>query len=1055
MNATRSSIGQCARCGTALCAAVAEGLCLRCLTRAIFFDDAELPPEEPLSAPGSVQRIGGYELVERIARGGMGVVYRARQMSLGREVALKILLDSAVAGPEELGRFRAEATAAAALHHPHIVAVHEIGEDAGRLFFSMDFVAGKDLAALTREGPLPARVAAELTRKIAGAIQHAHERGVLHRDLKPSNVLVDALGEPHVTDFGLSKRLVGAPAAPEALPAPAALAPPLTLTGHVVGTPGYMSPEQAAAKRDIGPPADVYSLGAVLYHLLTGRAPFVGETPTAVLRQVEEQDPVSPLLLNPSVPRDLETICHKCLAKEPPRRYASALELGQDLQRFLNGEPIHARPVGATERAWRWCRRRPTMAGLIALSSALLGAVIAVTIAARVRLDEDQRLVRRKDYVADLRLVERAVQENNLGQAGALLDKWRPRRQVRGPFGFTRAEEDLRGFEWNYLAELCRGDELRVLGESGAHALRVAFSSRGDRVAGATADGEVRLWAADTGRLLGIVRHGKRVMTLAFSPDDRVLATGGDDCHLSLWDAQTMQPTASPPPLNSALVAAAFARDRSCLIAVARQQGLVWDLARTTAIERVAITPSTWFYGVIAPNCGTVALPMPEAGGVELWDVPPKVRRGAVGGLGVAAAFSPDGRLLATGELSGQIRIWDLGDLHEVATISTRAGGVGALAWSPDAKRLASGGHDAFVRLWQFPECELAATYRGHRGFVCSLAFAPDGRRLASASTDGTVRLWDAEHGPAPRENPLVRDWGLLLPRGRMLPIRSLAVNSDTHWIDASQMRLVPIPLPAELRDSNTVVRVTDGGFLAIGPDACVRQFDRTGRSIAPAARLPRWPVFHPMPSPDGRWLIWKESPDEIAAYDLWEIASTNAAERLNERGSEWLIHAFSNDSRQLALITPAGELLVRDLHHRRHTRGVTSTHGTPTSLSFSRDDREVVASWQDGMVSVWTTGRWDKPPFTLLTGTEAVWCVCFSPDGRRVAGGGDDGDVFLWDVATRQLVAKLKAPGNAVVLGIGFTEDGDTLFASTPRSVSIWRARPAGLEARIPAGGD
>jgi len=1021
------------------------------LTRAIFVGGAEPPAEEPPTLPGCIQRIGDYDLIEPIARGGMGVVYRARQISLDREVALKVLLDSTFASPGELARFRTEAATTAALHHPNIVVVHEVGEDAGRCFFSMDLVAGKDLAALTREGPLPARAAAELVLKTARAIQHAHERGILHRDLKPSNVLVDASGEPHVTDFGLSKRLAVTGAASEGSPADAHRVLPLTLTGHVVGTPGYMSPEQAAAKRDIGPAADIYSLGALLYHLLTGRAPFVGETPMAVLRQVEEQEPVSPRLLTPSVPRDLETICRKCLAKDPQRRYASALELSQDLQRFLNGEAIRARPVGAAERTWRWGRHRPAIAGLIALSSALLLAVIAVTLAARVRLEADRRLVLQKDYVADLRLVDLAVKENNLGQAGALLDRWRPRDQARSTFGFIRRAEDLRGFEWGYFADLCRGDELRVLGPYEAHALRVAFSPHGERVAGTAADGAVRLWEAGTGRLLGAARHSKRVMTLAFSPDDRFLATGGDDFRLSLWDARTMRSLASPPPLNSPLVAVAFARDGGSLVAVARQECLVWDLARNTATQRAAITPSTWFYGVIAPDLQTVALPMPEARGVELWTIPPQVRRGAVGGLGLAAAFSADGRLLATGELSGQIRVWDAGDLHEVATFSTRAGGIGALAWSPDGKKLASGGHDAFVRLWQFPSGEPVGTYRGHRGFVYGAAFSPDGRRLATASTDGTFRLWDAEHGPATRANPVQKDWGLLQPRGRALPIRRHGVDSDTCWIEPAQLSLVPIPLPAELRGTNVVVRVIDDGFLVFGPDASVRRFDRAGKAVAPAMHLPHWPVFSPTTSPDGRWLTWKERPDEIALRRIWEIGSTNAAEGLGERETAWLMHTFSNDSRHLAMITPAGELLVRDLYHRRYRRGVPSLHGTPTSLSFSRDDRRLVAAWQDGIVSVWNAADWGKPPSSLMAGTEAVWCVAFSPDGRRVAGGGDDGDVFLWDVGTRQLVAKFKAPGNAVMLGVGFSEAGDTLFASTPQSVCIWRTQPAGGEALVP----
>ncbi len=390
MSSPTRPVSRCVHCGTTLSAAVAEGLCPSCLTRFVFSETADLPIEETTGA-SPLERVGDYELLEQISRGGMGIVYRARQVSLNREVAVKVLLDSAFASREELARFRAEAAAAAALHHPNIVAVHEISEDKGRQFFSMDFVAGKDLAELTRDGPLPSRQAAELVAKVADAVQHAHDRGILHRDLKPSNVLVDAEGEPRVTDFGLAKRVAQAPPSLVGTAHPADAVRPLTLTGQIIGTPGYMSPEQATAKRDIGPAADIYSLGALLYQLVVGRAPFVGETPTAVLRQVEEMEPVSPRLLNLIVPTDLETVCLKCLAKEPSGRYTSAHELGEDLRRFLAGEAIVARPTSAWHRTWRWCRRRPAVASLGALVTLLLVVVAVGAVLSARRFQEDQR----------------------------------------------------------------------------------------------------------------------------------------------------------------------------------------------------------------------------------------------------------------------------------------------------------------------------------------------------------------------------------------------------------------------------------------------------------------------------------------------------------------------------------------------------------------------------------------------------------------------------------------------------------------------------------------
>src|SRR5688572_29884809 len=322
----------CVSCGTALPASASLGLCPGCAFReALLLDSDETTPD------GVLRRIGDYDLLEETGRGGMGVVYRARQRSLERTVALKVLLGGYFAGDEGRRRFRAEAAAAARLNHPGIVAIHEAGEADGQPFYSMDFIEGETLATMLRRGPLPFRQAAELTEKIAAALHCAHTQGVLHRDLKPSNVLIDESGAPHVTDFGLAKILNDARPEDDGI----------TLTNQIVGSPAWMAPEQAAANAaPLTPAVDVYAAGAVLYEMLTGRPPFHGETPQAVLEQVQTADPVPPRRLNVSIPADLETICLKCLEKEPRRRYASAAALSEDLRRFMAGEPVLARPPG-------------------------------------------------------------------------------------------------------------------------------------------------------------------------------------------------------------------------------------------------------------------------------------------------------------------------------------------------------------------------------------------------------------------------------------------------------------------------------------------------------------------------------------------------------------------------------------------------------------------------------------------------------------------------------------------------------------------------------------
>ena len=331
---------------------------------------AGVRPAIKVSVSRLPRQFGPYELIEELARGGMGVVFRARQTKLNRLVALKMILSGELAGQEQVQRFYAEAEAAAALDHPGIVPVFEVGEHDGQHFFSMGLVDGNSLAATIRDQTCTPRESVQVLKQITDAVAYAHDQGVIHRDLKPANVLIDTSGQPRVTDFGLAKRVSGDS--------------DLTASGQIMGTPSYMPPEQAAGRiDDIGVTADVYSLGAILYEMLVGRPPFRGASPIETLRQVLESDPVEPSRLNPSVDRDLETICLKCLAKNPRERYPTASELSAEMQRYLQGMPILARRIGIASRTVRWCRRRPMQTGLITASLLLVGLFTAFVAANR------------------------------------------------------------------------------------------------------------------------------------------------------------------------------------------------------------------------------------------------------------------------------------------------------------------------------------------------------------------------------------------------------------------------------------------------------------------------------------------------------------------------------------------------------------------------------------------------------------------------------------------------------------------------------------------------
>jgi hypothetical protein len=421
-------------------------------------------------APGAGRVFANYELLEELGRGTMGVVYKARQVSLNRAVALKVVLAGGHASAADLARFRREAEAVARMQHSHIVQIHEVGEAEGWPFFSLEFVEGGSLAQRLDGTPWPAGKAARLVEALAGAVQHAHERNIVHRDLKPGNVLLTADGQPKVADFGLAKWLGQEQGQ--------------TQSGAIVGTPSYMAPEQAGGRsKEVGPAADVYALGAILYELLTGRPPFRAETPLDTLMQLVSEEPVPPSRLQPKVPPDLANICLMCLEKKPHKRYNSAQELAEDLKRWLQGEPILARPVGRWMKAAKWVRRNPVVASLLATVALVLLAGTGVATyfaiqatdraqeafhyASKAKVSANQARqgeanaraealrARRLLYVAQIRHAQRAWQDGEVDRVLELLAGQEPART---------GGVDLRGFEWHYLNRLCHSELSSLLG---------------------------------------------------------------------------------------------------------------------------------------------------------------------------------------------------------------------------------------------------------------------------------------------------------------------------------------------------------------------------------------------------------------------------------------------------------------------------------------------------------------------------------------------------------------------------------------------------------------
>jgi serine/threonine protein kinase len=504
----------------------------------------------------SARRFGDYELLAEIARGGMGVVFRARQVSLNREVALKMILAGQLASAADVARFRAEAEAAASLEHPNILPIYEVGEHLGQHFFSMKFVGGGSLAGKTAERMHDPRKTVAMFVAVCRAVDYAHRRGILHRDLKPGNLLVDVDGTPYVTDFGLAKKVEGDSN--------------LTQSGAILGTPGYMAPEQARAEKRLSTAVDIYSLGAILYELIAGAPPFRGENALETILQVLQQDPVSPQLLNPDADRDLALIALKCLEKSPEKRYASASALADDLQAYLEGRPVAARPVSSIERVLRWRKRNPALSAALAAAAFALTAGSVTSTVFGLNALESEKLAReqarradgeaeranaeaarardeaanaRKNEAAEKVAVSNARRQLYFNQIALAQQHWRADDGEQVNRLLDAAPAEFRSWEWHYLDGL-RRPELFSLPGNGQFTKTVSLSADGKRLLAFANSGlaGAQVWDLPTRTILsdiGLLTTGRSFAAGVISPNGAVVVLGDRNGGVSVWDAAT------------------------------------------------------------------------------------------------------------------------------------------------------------------------------------------------------------------------------------------------------------------------------------------------------------------------------------------------------------------------------------------------------------------------------------------------------------------------------------------------------------------------------------
>lgn len=694
----------------------------------------------PLTMPPTVP---GFEVLGELGRGGMGVVYKVRQTSLNRVVALKMILTGAHATDAARSRFAAEASVLAGLDHPHVVKVFDFGTHDGNPYLALEFVEGGTLESLLAAGPLTPTAAARLAERIAGAITHTHEAGVIHRDLKPANVLLTGTDNPKVTDFGLARDMASAST--------------LTATGAIVGTPSYMAPEQASGRGGpVGPAADVYALGAILYECLTGRPPFRGATVLDTLDQVKTREPVAVRELQPGVPRDLETICLKCLQKDPEKRYGTARDLTDDLRRFLDGRPIIARPVGLAERGWRWCRRNKVVAGLLVavfglLAVVVVGSVFAATVAdgRRVRAEqaEDRERTEREkaERAKDREQAEREKAERNEDRAEqqllfARLERARAKRlsgrqgqrhdalaDLRTAVEVARRRnataEQLGEIRDEYIGALALPDVRPgpVVKYGAGYAPRtIALSPDAQFYAtGTTAAGfAARVYRVGSNELVASLPRPEGFahpyVVLSFSPDGRYL-TGDFHPHSRsvVWSIEQRAVVAT-----SGVRVASGNRDEGPFVAFGRGEAA---LAEGTTVRVVSLATGA--------EARTLKLPQPKSGQPQ----------GAT-----ALAYSPDGCELAVwAHGSASLLIYSGTADRPVRTVPAGSWGGNVLAWHPDGRHLATVGTDRSIVLWDTHQNLRIAVLHGHTNGIHSLSFHPNGQFLGSAGGDGTTRIWD------------------------------------------------------------------------------------------------------------------------------------------------------------------------------------------------------------------------------------------------------------------------------------------------------------------------